>query len=90
MNRRNNNLHPKVSRKRANARAHERHFAREQALPTQSSCLLSWLNALSPTGRTRILGVALVEREPLPDGVRETYAWSYKLKEVPSVLDPFV
>jgi len=87
MTRRNDNIHRKIARKMANARTHEHHFAREQSQPTRSSCLLSWLNAISPTGRTRILGVVLAEREPLPEGVFEKYAWQYGRLTETSVLD---
>lgn len=43
----------------------------------QASSLLSWLMAICPTGRKNILGVELVEREPLPKGQRERYFWGY-------------
>ena len=63
MTRRNDNIHRKLV-KRARA-AEARH--RYQGQPATSSCLLAWLNAISPTGRTKVLGVELVEREPRPE-----------------------
>ena len=83
MNRRNDRIHRKVAKKVRAARAAEaRH--RYQGQPDTSSCFLAWLNAISPTCRTKVLGVELVEREPLPEGVFERYAWEFGR---PSVLD---
>ena len=83
MTRRNDNIHRKLV-KRARA-AEARH--RYQGQPDTSSCFLAWLNAISPTGRTKVLGVELVEREPLPEGVVERYAWQYGRLTETSVLD---
>lgn len=86
MTRRNDNIHRKlVKRARAARAAEARH--RDQGQPATSSCLLAWLNAISPTGRTKVLGVELVEREPLPEGVFERYAWAFGR---PSVLDQMI
>ena len=86
MNRRNDRIHRKVAKKVRAARAAEaRH--RYQGQPDTSSCFLAWLNAISPTGRTKVLGVELVEREPLPEGVFEKYAWQYGRLTETSVLD---